>query len=109
MLPNCKVVSNLSGETIGTAVPDVVTDMDLDVYAFRLYVHVLKEAGLGGCISVSTRDLAGFCGMSIGKVVGAKRELAEADLIVVESQGRTEPDEILVCNIAVLTESGVQQ
>lgn len=67
-----------------TMIPNMVDDMALSVYAFRLYCHIRRVAGEGGACWQGTSTLAETCKMSAGKVSAAKQELAEAGLIQVE-------------------------
>ena len=62
-------------------VPHLVDDLNLDPYAFRLYVHIVRRAGDGGTCFESTDNLAEHCKMSAGQVSKAKQELKEAGLI----------------------------
>ncbi len=57
-------------------IPNLVDDLDLTPYAFRLYVHLCRVVGHGGKCWQSTETLAAACHMSTGSVVKAKRELA---------------------------------
>ena len=66
-------------------IPNMVDDIGLSVYAFRLYVHLKRVAGEEGECWQSTKTLADNCRMSIGAVVNAKKELIEQRLIDVES------------------------
>jgi hypothetical protein len=75
-------------QTYFASIPNLIDDMDLSVYAYRLYGHlkrVIGASGKGVCYK-STRMLAEQCRMSMGKVSEAKRELEEAGLIVVQRQ-----------------------
>lgn len=68
-----------------TELPNIIDEMELSVYAFRLYVHIKRVAGEtedGACWQ-STKTLASYCKMSAGKVSEAKRELVAAGLITV--------------------------
>jgi Helix-turn-helix domain len=56
--------------------PNIVDDLPLSPFAFRLYVHVRRVAGERGACWQSSRTLAARCRMSVGAVVKAKRELA---------------------------------
>lgn len=67
-----------------TSIPNMVDDMKLSPYAFRLYSHLKRVAGdLGACWQ-STNTLAETCCMSMGMVSKSKRELSEKGLIRVE-------------------------
>jgi len=68
--------------------PNLIDDLGLSVYAFRLYVHMRRVAGEDGKCWQSTTTLAERCKMSAHKVVDAKRELAEVGLITVTSVDR---------------------
>lgn len=78
-------------------VPNVVDDMDLSVYAFRLYARIKRVAGDKGYCREGTRELAERCRMGAASVSRAKDELIEAGLITVATfKGK---DEIRVVNI----------
>lgn len=64
-------------------IPNIVDDMDLSVYAFRLYAHIKRVAGEDGQCWQGSKTLATACKMSVGKVSAAKNELVDAGLIVV--------------------------
>jgi predicted transcriptional regulator len=64
-----------------TEVPNLIDDMDLSVYAFRLYIHIKRVAGPNGTCYEGTRTLAEKCRMSVGMVSGARQELIEKGLI----------------------------
>lgn len=64
--------------------PILIDDMNLSVYAFRLYVHlkrVAERSEEGSCWE-SARTLATACNMSSGQVSKAKDELERNGLIV---------------------------
>lgn len=69
-----------------TMIPNMVDDMALSVFAFRLYCHIRRVAGEGGACWQSTSTLADACRFSAGKVSEAKKELVEAGLIQVETK-----------------------
>lgn len=78
-------------------VPNVVDDMDLSVYAFRLYAHIKRVAGDRGYCREGTREMAERCRMGAASVSRAKAELLAAGLITVtEFKGG---DEMRVINI----------
>lgn len=66
--------------------PNLIDDMDLSVYAFRLYVHLKRRAGAAsdGYCNEGTRAIADACKMSLSSVSSAKTELLEAGLISIE-------------------------
>ncbi len=59
---------------------NIVDDLGLSVYAFRLYAHLVRVSSLHD-VDVSVRALATACRMSVGAVSNAKSELEEAGLI----------------------------
>lgn len=75
-------------------IPNLIDDMDLDVYEFRLYVHLKRVAGQEGACWQSTRTLSKVCKMSVGKISDAKKTLAEKGLIELQhrksEQGETD-------------------
>lgn len=84
-----------------TELPNMVDDMGLSVYAFRLYVHLKRVAGDKGLCWQGTKTLATACRMSEGKVSAAKQELVSAGLIAIRRpHGPTNhADEILIRNV----------
>ena len=86
-----------------TEIPNLIDDMDLSVYAFRLYVHLKRVAGASedGACWQSTRTLAKHCGMSVSKVSQSKQELVDAGLIEIDQGGwkRGKADIISICDI----------
>jgi hypothetical protein len=67
-----------------TEIPNIIDDWGLDVYSFRLYVHLKRVAGDNGDCFQSTDSLAAACCMSAGAVSNAKQALKEAGLIEIE-------------------------
>lgn len=65
-----------------TELPNLIDDMQLSVYAFRLYAHLKRVAGDGGVCFEGTRKLAAVCCMAVGQVVKAKAELERAGVIL---------------------------
>lgn len=61
--------------------PILLDDMQLSVYAFRLYAHLKRRAGDSGVCFAGTRSIAAVCCMSLGQVTKAKAELEAAGLI----------------------------
>lgn len=68
-----------------TELPNLIDDLKLSVWAFRLYVHLKRVAGDEGACWQSTATLAESCLMSEGTVSNAKVELVEKRLISIES------------------------
>jgi hypothetical protein len=83
--------------------PNLIDDMDLSVYAFRLYVHLRRRAGAAadGYCAESQRELATACKMSRGAVQDALEELMKAELICVEKSkyGKSSPDRITLSDL----------
>ena len=67
-----------------TQIPNMVDDMDLSFYAFRLYFHLKRVAGDEGTCWQSTTTLARACKMSPGKVSAVKDELVKSGLIKID-------------------------
>ena len=65
-------------------IPNMIDDMNLTPYAFRLYVHLKRVAAEDGTCWQSTTTLATSCKMSMGSISTAKNELVEAKLIIVQ-------------------------
>lgn len=84
-----------------TELPNIVDDMELDPYSFRLYVHLLRVAGYEGECWQSTLTMSRSCKMSTGKISQCKQILFERGLICVESgtRGTEETDTITIVNI----------
>ena len=82
-----------------TEIPNIIDDMDLSVYAFRLYVRLKRVAGDDGRCFYSTRELAEQCRMSVGAVSKAKQDLVDADLIRIERAGDWERDNITITDM----------
>jgi hypothetical protein len=81
-------------------IPNLIDDMKLSVYAFRLYVHLKRVAGAGnGACFQSTRTLAKACRMSMGKVSESKKELEAAKLIRIETREEWSTDHIRIVDI----------
>jgi len=71
-----------------TMMPNLVDDLDLDPYAFRLYVHFRRVAGENGACWQSTDTLKDLCKMSMGAISAAKQVLKDAGLIHIENRKR---------------------
>lgn len=69
-----------------TQLPNMVDDLTLTVYAFRLYVHFKRVAGDNGACWQATETLARSCGISRSMVSKAKGELNRFGLISVEKR-----------------------
>ena len=84
-------------------VPNMIDDLDLSPYAFRLYVHLKRVAGDEGTCWQSTNTLAKACQMSSGSVSNAKKELHKLGLIAVmtkkNTQGGIDHHEITIIDI----------
>jgi DNA-binding transcriptional MocR family regulator len=76
-----------------TVIPNMLDDMGLSVYAFRLYAHIKRVAGENGKCFQSTATLADECDISINTVTKVKQELLERGLIsiVPKNVGRGKP------------------
>lgn len=66
-----------------TELPNLVDDLGLSVYAYRLYGHIKRVAGgaPGGVCREGVRRMAERCCMSKGMVTKARQELERAGLI----------------------------
>ena len=69
-------------------IPNLIDDLDLDPYEFRLYVHLKRVAGDNGKCWQSTATLAECCKMSTGKVSEVKASLAKKKLIIITETKR---------------------
>lgn len=61
--------------------PNIVDEMGLSVYAYRLYGHLKRVTGEYGTCNQSTRTMAQTCAMSTASISRAKQELIAAGLI----------------------------
>lgn len=73
-------------------VPNLVDEMKLSVYAYRLYGHLRRVAGESGKCWQNTKTLADVCNMSVGKISEAKEELEKCSppLIRITSQRKAD-------------------
>lgn len=62
-------------------IPNMVDDLHLSVYAFRLYAHLKRITWESGTCWKNARHLAEQCDMSVGSVANAKEELEKNHLI----------------------------
>lgn len=77
-------------------IPNMIDDLDLSVYAYRLYGRIKRVAGDAGACWQSVETLSKGCSMSAGSIVNARRELTGRGLIRIEwikneSGGRSYP------------------
>lgn len=82
-----------------TEIPNLVDEMELSVYAFRLYARLKRVAGDSGQCWESTRTLADACKMSVGQVSKAKLELSDAKLINLQHRDRKQTDLISIADV----------
>ena len=82
-------------------IPNLVDDMNLSVYAYRLYGHLKRVAGEDGLCWQSTQTLAESCGMSVGSISKYKKELVDRKLIKIEKKSGDNGayDEITITDI----------
>jgi hypothetical protein len=86
-----------------TEIPNLVDDLGLSVYAFRLYVHLKRVCGAdpqGRCYQ-GTRTLAKRCKISMGKISEAKKELLAYKLIEIQTfpPAENRADEVRILDI----------
>lgn len=73
-------------------IPNIIDEMDLTPYAFRLYarfkrrVNQNRDGSTSGRCFETTRNLAMSCKMSPSQVTRSKRELVNAGLIRIEKE-----------------------
>jgi hypothetical protein len=81
--------------------PNLIDDLSLSPFAFRLYAHIKRVAGDNGACWKGTRALAKSCRISTASVVRAKKELVDAQLIAIEKVTRQggETDQITIINV----------
>lgn len=82
------IIDNTSERKYFTMLPNLIDDLGLSVYAFRLYCHIKRVTGEDGMCWQSTERLSKACRMSVHSVVDAKKELADAKLITIKSVKR---------------------
>lgn len=77
-----------------TCIPNLIDDLNLNPYAFRLYSHLKRVAGEMGACWQSTSTLAKICNMSLGMVSKSKHDLQETNppLIRVERKHKENGD-----------------
>jgi len=63
--------------------PNILDDLDLSVYAFRLYSHYKRVAGENGTCWQSVKTMSEKCKMAMGSITNARNELQEKGLIKV--------------------------
>jgi len=84
-------------------VPNMIDDLGLSIFAFRLYGHLKRVAGDEGICYQSTRTLANSCKMSTASVSRAKRELIYYGLINIDEHktkhGGRDYHQITIINI----------
>lgn len=61
--------------------PNMIDDLRLSVFAFRLFAHIRRVCGEHGYCTQGTRTLAKICNMSVGKISASKHELVQEGLI----------------------------
>lgn len=84
-----------------TIIPNIVDDLKLSPYAFRLYCHIKRVTGEDGICWQNRDTLAEFCQMSTGQISKVKQELVGVGLIRIEKQKKSggELDVIRVLDI----------
>jgi hypothetical protein len=77
-----------------TELPNLVDDLKLSLFAYRLYGHLKRRAGAEGTTIEGLRSMAKHCKMAVGTAAKARRELIDRQLItteeVVNDRGRFE-------------------
>lgn len=82
-----------------TEIPNMVLDMGLDAYTFRLYCHLKRVAGDEGMCWQSTRTISEATNMSVGQVSKSKKVLEEKGLITCERGGPTTSDSVTIIDV----------
>lgn len=59
-----------------TEIPNIVEDVLIDPYEFRVYMHIKRRAGDGGTCFESNQSMADKCGMGKRKLILVKQSLA---------------------------------
>lgn len=77
-----------------TELPNLIDDLDLSLFAYRLYGHLKRRAGATGSTIEGLRAMARHCKMAVGTAAKARRELLDLELIateeIVNDKGRFE-------------------
>lgn len=83
--------------------PNLVDDLGLSPYAYRLYGHIKRRCGAsdGGACFEGARRMAEHCKMSLGMIVKAKHELEAVGLIRIKpgDPKTSTPDTISIVDI----------
>jgi hypothetical protein len=82
-----------------TEIPNLVDDMGLSAYAFRVYAHLKRVADDAGSCSSSARQLAQHCCMSASTVSKAKQELVAHGLIRITRDHPAQRDQITLIDL----------
>lgn len=84
-------------------IPNMVGDLGLDPYTYRLYGHLKKVAGEKGECWQSAKTIAAACNMSTAQVSISKKILEEHGLIIIEEipnpHGGRPYHSITICDI----------
>lgn len=105
------IVSEEAPHNNFTMIPNIVDEMDLTPYAYRLYGHIRRVAGENGACWEGTATLAEKCHMSTGMVSKVKKELVKVGLIRIEKRsGQTgKYDHITILNVWSLNHAHFHQ
>jgi len=81
--------------------PNIIDDLDLDPYAFRLYCHYKRKAGERGTYKAGMRQIGKLCKMSAMTVSNARQDLVTRGLITVTSGSKAQgiPDTVKIVDI----------
>lgn len=83
-----------------TEIPNLIDDLDLSPYAYRLYGRIKRVAGDSGVCWEGMRGLARSCKMGVATAHRARKELIEQGLIrVAEGKKAGDADEIRVVDV----------
>jgi hypothetical protein len=82
-----------------TEIPNIIDEMGLSVYAFRLYFKLKRVAGDNGKCYYSAKQLSEQCNMSVGSISNAKQELLDANLIRIERANERSRDNITIVDM----------
>jgi len=94
-------ITDESPHSYYATIPNIIDDLNLSVYAYRLYGHIKRVAGSKGSCWQNTISLAQACNMSVGSVVNAKVELQKTvpPLIRIQENEATGLHEIFITDI----------
>lgn len=89
-MPDNLITDDSNDKAYFTILPNIIWEKDLSVHDLWLYATIKRVAGENGECYMSSRKLAELAGMSVGIVSGSKGNLAQAGLIEISLEKRSE-------------------